>query len=82
MPAGRVAVATIAAKRLLPSARVVAGTRWSRFWVEVHRERPDLQAAFPEPDGVDADAFERWIATFGVAETGASGPFLPAERRR
>jgi len=43
----------------------------SRVALDVHRSRPDLQAAFPDPHGVDAAALAGWAAadagTRGVA---------------
>lgn len=32
-----------------------------RYWSRLHRSRPDLAAAFPEPEGRDLDAFRTWI---------------------
>jgi hypothetical protein len=44
--------------------------RTARVWREVWRDRPDLQAAFPHPDGADRRAFARWIDRHGGAESG------------
>lgn len=45
----------------------------SRLWMEVHRQRPDVQRAFPAPLGPDREAFLAWAATHGIAEHGITG---------
>jgi hypothetical protein len=40
----------------------------SRLWLAVHKARPDLQHAFPEPTGRDRRAFRRWTRTRGALE--------------
>jgi hypothetical protein len=40
----------------------------SRLWVHAHRERPDLQSAFPRPQGRDRRKFLRWARSNGASE--------------
>lgn len=54
------------------------GPAVSRLWLEAHRHRPDLQAAFPDPTGRDREAFLEWIRTFGHGELGVEGPLKVA----
>jgi len=35
---------------------------------EICRSRPDLQKAFPDPQGEDRERFLRWLLTFGASE--------------
>jgi hypothetical protein len=35
---------------------------------EIYRSRPDLQKAFPDPQGEDRERFLRWLLTFGASE--------------
>lgn len=50
--------------------------RLTRLWMHVHSRRPDLQAAFPEPAGQDADRFVEWTAVSGAAEHEVHDAFL------
>jgi hypothetical protein len=52
-----------------PSARKPA-RKVSRLWEAVHRQRPDLQRAFPEPLGADGAAFLAWTRRHGTVEYG------------
>jgi hypothetical protein len=40
----------------------------NRLWQHIHRERPDLQRAFPQPQGRDRRRFLAWARSHGVAE--------------
>jgi hypothetical protein len=40
----------------------------SRLWAEIHRRRPDLQQAFPDPFAADRDAYLAWTAHDGRRE--------------
>jgi hypothetical protein len=40
----------------------------NRLWLHVHRERPDLQYAFPRPHGRDRRRFLKWIRAHGMRE--------------
>jgi hypothetical protein len=42
----------------------------NRLWLYVHRQRPDLQGAFPHPEGADRRGFLAWIRTHGMREHG------------
>ena len=48
----------------------------SRLWEAVYRERPDLQAAFPDAFGEQRAAFLEWTATYGLKEYRISPHFL------
>lgn len=48
-----------------------------RLWVEVHRSRPDLQRAFPQPYGRDRDRFIEWARHHGRSEYDLDIAFLP-----
>jgi hypothetical protein len=50
----------------------------TRLWHAVHRARPDLQRAFPDPSGADREAFLAWTARAGIHEHAVSGRFLVA----
>ncbi len=52
----------------------------SRFWLEVYRERPDLQTAFPDL-GAQIEPFNRWIAESGH-EVGDIKGLAPREKKR
>lgn len=45
-----------------PWGDATAFRRWleERYWAELHADRPDLQATFPYPEGVDAGRFAHW----------------------
>lgn len=40
----------------------------TRFWLELHDRRPDIQEAYPDPLGVDRRRFVEWIAAWGEPE--------------
>jgi hypothetical protein len=40
----------------------------NRLWQHIHRERPDLQRAFPRPQGRDRRRFLKWIRMYGMRE--------------
>jgi len=40
----------------------------NRLWQHIHRERPDLQEAFPRPRERDRRRFSKWISTHGLRE--------------
>ena len=42
--------------------------RVSRLWMAIHRSRPDLQQAFPDPTGADEEAFLDWTIAHGLRE--------------
>jgi hypothetical protein len=54
----------------------------TRLWYGIHRSRPDLQAAFPDPLGADRDAFLDWATTSGMAEQRLSTRFASPGRSR
>ena len=56
------------------------GTRVNRYLLSAWR-RPDLEAAFPEPLGADAEALVRWAWNSGVDE-GLAAAFLPPPATR
>ncbi|HEY7336668.1 MAG TPA: glycosyltransferase [Bryobacteraceae bacterium] len=47
----------------------------------IYDSRPDLQRAFPDPDGEDRARFLRWLLTFGAMEHGLSQSFLEPFRQ-
>ena len=48
----------------------------TRLWMHVHAKRADLQAAFPDPAGEDAEGFGEWTAASGAAEHSIHDAFL------
>lgn len=44
------------------------GRKISRLWEAVHRQRPDLRRAFPDPLGADGAAFLAWTLRHGALE--------------
>jgi len=58
----------------------LGGTRVNRYLLSAWA-RPDLQAAFPEPLGADAEAMVTWAWTTGIDE-GLAPAFLPPPRTR
>lgn len=48
----------------------------SRYLEAVWNSRPDLQYAFPDPSGGDADSFRAWIDVEGRHQEGVSSDFL------
>jgi amino acid adenylation domain-containing protein len=58
----------------------LAGTRVNRYLLSAWR-RPDLEAAFPEPLGVDAEMLVTWAWNSGVDE-GLAPAFLPPSATR
>ena len=58
----------------------LAGTRMNRYLLSAWR-RPDLEAAFPEPLGGDAEATVSWAWSSGVDE-GLAPAFLPPPAAR
>ena len=59
------------------------GHRISRYLLAVHGCRRDLQAAFPDPDGEDYDAFSSWAQREAVADRlhPLLVPPMPVQRR-
>ncbi|MDP3921250.1 MAG: glycosyltransferase [Candidatus Omnitrophota bacterium] len=51
-----------------------------RLFREIHESRPDLQQAFPDPEGQDKRAFLRWTAVSGRVEYGLDPAFYRAAR--
>lgn len=49
----------------------------TRYMLAIHRGRPDLQQAFPEPLGASAAAFRQWFLTQGVDEVHAHPDLVP-----
>ncbi|MDQ6860204.1 MAG: hypothetical protein M3032_03495, partial [Verrucomicrobiota bacterium] len=49
----------------------------TRYMLELHAARGDLQAAFPEPLGSDAAAFLSWFVTTGAREEEVPARLLP-----
>ena len=47
----------------------------SRLWHGIHRSRPDLQQAFPDPLGADRRSFLAWTTTHGRLEYNLPEPF-------
>ena len=61
----------------LPKQRAtVESPSITRLWKAVYRGRPDLQRAFPDPDGVDRDRFLSWTVHHGLQEHQISADFL------
>ena len=54
--------------------------RVTRLWHAVYRQRPDLQAAFPDPLGVDRARFLDWTVAYGMAELCLPTAFVPRAR--
>ena len=54
--------------------------RWlqnaSNLWRAIYARRPDVQKTFPDPDGLDREAFQAWIRNSGAAEYGIQPDFL------
>jgi hypothetical protein len=48
----------------------------TRLWQGVYRLRPDVQVAFPDPNGGDREAFLAWAAGSGAAEHDVPEAFL------
>jgi hypothetical protein len=43
----------------------------------IYERRPDLQNAFPDPDGVDREGLKAWMRNYGAAEHQIPPEFLP-----
>jgi len=52
------------------------GGRVSRYLDALWRRRPDLQMAFPDPGGADADGYEEWADIEGRHQDGVSPDYL------
>lgn len=52
--------------------------RLTRLWRAVYLQRPDVQKAFPDIDGVDRHAYVRWTAAQGTLEHGIDKAFICA----
>jgi hypothetical protein len=65
-----------------PIDRVRASRRVSRLWGEVHRRRPDLQQAFPDPLGADRQSFLDWTTTHGGLDYNLPDELLADARDR
>ena len=48
----------------------------SNLWRIIYERRPDLQNAFPDPEGFDRDHFQEWKQNHGLAEYGIPAGFL------
>jgi hypothetical protein len=56
-------------------------SRVTRMWHAIYRERPDLQAVFPDVLTTDRERFLQWTETFGAREHGIPAALLrPASR--
>lgn len=42
----------------------------SNLWRVIYEQRPDLQSAFPDPEGIDRENFQAWKRNHGVPEYG------------
>lgn len=51
----------------------------TRYMLEIHSAREDLQRVFPEPLGSDAGAFHCWFVSTGAREEGAPPRLIPAD---
>jgi len=49
----------------------------TRYWFEIYRERPDLQAIHPDLDGPGGSGFVRWARETGRREYGTPDILLP-----
>jgi hypothetical protein len=47
-----------------------AGGPVSRLWDAVHRSRADLRHSYPDPHGIDREAYLAWTVSSGLAEHG------------
>ncbi|HET6845512.1 MAG TPA: hypothetical protein VFH29_01675, partial [Anaerolineales bacterium] len=48
----------------------------TRLHMELHRQRPDLQRAFPDPLGADRERFKAWICERGADQVGLDRSLL------
>jgi hypothetical protein len=46
------------------------------LWRAIYERRPDVQNAYPDPEGVDRDRFQTWMRNHGAAEHGIPPQFL------
>jgi hypothetical protein len=51
------------------------------LWRAIYERRPDVQAAYPNPDGADREGFRTWIENSAGSEHGVSPEFLNAPSR-
>jgi glycosyltransferase involved in cell wall biosynthesis len=54
-----------------------ASAGFTIYHYDVWRERADIQQAYPDLDGADADGFRGWLWVFGVPELGLQEHLLP-----
>jgi hypothetical protein len=50
----------------------------TQLWRAIYEQRPDLQVAFPDPQGANRRDFVEWAVNFGVKEMGVPGSFVPS----
>jgi hypothetical protein len=50
----------------------------TQLWRAIYEQRPDLQVAFPDPQGANRRDFAEWAANFGVKEMSLPGSFVPS----
>jgi glycosyltransferase involved in cell wall biosynthesis len=54
-----------------------AGEGVTRYMMAIYQDRPDVQAAFPDPGKADAAAFRGWYLTFGSREFDLPAAVVP-----
>lgn len=54
----------------------------TRYMLAIHAVREDVRAAFPDPTGADAAAFQSWYVVFGRPELELPPPLVPFETPR
>ncbi|MCC7125790.1 MAG: hypothetical protein IT178_13140 [Acidobacteria bacterium] len=67
---------------MAPDARAGQGQGLPRLWRQIYDSRGDLQGAFPEPAGADAQGFAAWARDFGVTEHNVDARLLAPDWRR
>ena len=53
-----------------------ASVMMGNLWRAIYERRPDVQNAYPDPEGVDRDGFQTWMRNHGAAEHGIPPQFL------
>jgi hypothetical protein len=48
----------------------------TRLWSAIYAQRPDLQKAYPDPEGADLGSFREWCRLFGTEEHDIHASFL------
>lgn len=61
----------------LNEAMRLEGPQITRYMLAIHQSRGDLQLAFPNPLGTDAESFQRWFLQYGRHEMQAHDSLIP-----